>query len=74
VAAAVVVRRPFGAVVGVIGAGGSVAAPAILVFLSLDSVYPLVTTVAATVGAAGAFALVLTTVELASRSAPPEPA
>jgi len=64
--AAVAVRRPGGGVMGVIGGGAAVAVPAVLVFLALGSAFPLVTVVAGVVGGAGAFTLVLATVEVAT--------
>lgn len=73
-AASIVVRRPRGGVAGVIGAGAAVALPAVLVFLYLGSAFPTVTVVAGVVGAAGAFALVLATADVASRGETVDPA
>jgi len=66
-AAAVGFRRPTGAVLGVIGAGGAVAVPVVLLFLSLADAFPTVSIVAGVVGGAGAFALVFATLEVSVR-------
>jgi hypothetical protein len=71
VAAALGVRRPGGAVTGVIGAGAAVAVPAVLLILSVGSLFPAVAIVSGVAGGAGGFALVLATVEVASRPSEP---
>jgi hypothetical protein len=65
--AAYALRRPGGSVTGVIGAGAAVSIPAIVLLLSLGGVFPYVSVVAGVVGGVGGFALVLTTVDVASR-------
>jgi hypothetical protein len=71
--AAVLVCRPGGGVAGVIGAGAAVAVPVVLFLLSIPSVYPDASFVAAGAGGAGGFALVLATADLASRGSGPAP-
>jgi hypothetical protein len=73
VAGAVAVRRPEGATLGVIGSGAAVSVPLLLVLLSVSTAYPAAAIVAGIAGGAGGFALVLTTVEVASRPPPVEP-
>jgi len=68
--AALAVRRPDGAVPGVVGAGAAIAVPAVLLFLSLGDSFPYVTILAGVVGGAGAVAMVVAALELASRPAP----
>ncbi len=66
-AASVAVLRPEGRVLGVIGSSAALAAPAVVLLLGLGGPFPLVTAFAGGAGAAGAFALVLATAELALR-------
>jgi hypothetical protein len=71
---ALAVRRPEGAVAGVIGGGAAVSVPAVMLFLSLGGLFLPVTILAGAVGGAGAFALVLATVQVASHGKVPGPA
>lgn len=65
--AAVAIRRPEGGVPGVIGAGAAVAVPILLVLFAVAGAFPLATAVAGGAGAAGGFALVFASAEVASR-------
>jgi len=72
--AAWTLRRPGGAVLGVLGSGASVAFPVVVLLFSLDAAFPLVSALAGVAGGLGAFSLVLSAAELASGPAHPEPA
>jgi Carboxypeptidase regulatory-like domain len=72
-AGAIALRRPEGAVLGVIGAGAAIAVPVLLLLLSVTVAYPDAGYVGGVAGGAGGFALALATVMLASRSLPREP-
>jgi len=65
--AAIAVRRPGGAVAGVVGAGAAVAVPLVLLVLYVGALFPAVTALAGAAGGAGGFALVLASAEVASR-------
>ncbi len=68
-AGALAVRRPGGAVVGVLGGGASVSIPVVVVLFSLGTVLPIVAVLAGVAGGLGAFVLVLTAADLASGGA-----
>lgn len=72
-AGAYALRRPDGAVLGVIGAGAAIAVPVLLLLLSVTTPYPDSGYVGGVAGGAGGFALALGSVMLASRSPPVEP-
>ncbi len=63
--AALVTVRADRPAVGVVGGGAGVAAPLVLHFLALDTVYPVILVGAAIAGAFGAFTLALRAVEMA---------
>jgi hypothetical protein len=67
--AALAVRRPGGAVLGVLGGGASVAVPAIVVLFSLGTALPVVSALAGVSGGLGAFVVVLSAADLASGGA-----
>ncbi len=67
--AAAVVRRPSGAVVGVLGAGAGVGVPVALLLLSLGTPFPYLALGSSVAGAAGAFVLVVEAATL-SRTGP----
>jgi hypothetical protein len=72
--AAWTLRRPGGAVTGVLGSGAAIAFPVVVLMFSLDAAFPLVSALAGVAGGLGAFGLVLTAAELASSPSRPEPA
>ncbi len=67
---AVALRRPEGAVLGVIGAGAAVSVPVVLLLLSVTTAYPAAGYVGGVAGGAGGFAIALGAAMLASRTPP----
>jgi len=74
VLAAVAMRRPGSAVVGVLGGGAAVAFPVVVILFSLEAAFPLLAAPAGLGGGLGAFALVLAAAELSSGRTRAEPA